>query len=186
MPQLTLPQDLRSFVVLYVDDDAPNLSAFRAAFRKFCTILTAHSMQEGVAILESQPIDLLITDQKMPHGTGIDLLRQTVDIYPDLKRCLITAYGSHALIKEAINAGQIDWYLEKPWVDAEVLAIIRKAFTEAMLRENHRQLVNQLTRQLHEAHQLLLHLRSQFPSPLPKEVESTLEQMGNRLRRTTP
>lgn len=175
-------EDLRSFVVLYVDDDSPNLIAFRAAFRKYCTIITCRSMLEGIAILESQPIDLLITDQKMPEGTGIELLRQTVGIYPDLKRCLITAYGTHALIKEAINSGQIDWYLEKPWVDVEVLAIIRKAYTDTQLREHQRQLVNQLSRQLHESHQLLLNLRLQLPNSLAEPVERTLEELALKLR----
>lgn len=182
MHQQPDPADLRSFVVLYVDDDTPNLTAFKAAFRKYCTVITCRSMQEGAAILESQPIDLLITDQKMPQGTGIDLLRQTVGIYPDLKRCLITAYGTHALIKEAINAGQIDWYLEKPWVDAEVLAIIRKAYTDSQLREHQRQLVNQLSRQLHESHQLLLHLRQHLAMPLSPPVQRTLDELNHKLR----
>jgi response regulator RpfG family c-di-GMP phosphodiesterase len=174
--------DLQSFVVLYVDDDTPNLTAFKAAFRKYCTIITSRSMQEGVAILESQPVDLLITDQKMPEGTGIDLLRQTVGIYPDLKRCLITAYGTHALIKEAINAGQIDFYLEKPWVDAEVLAVIRKAYTDSLLKEHQRQLVNQLSRQLHESQQLLLFLRNQLSSPIPESAQRTLDELSQKLR----
>jgi len=157
-----LEMSLNNFVVLYVDDEPSNLFAFRAAFRKHVTVLTAASMKEGLIVLDDQPVDLLITDQIMPEGTGLELLQRTLTEFPDLQRALITAYGHLELVKQALNDGKIHWYLEKPWNEQELLGVIRSAYTEITDRDYRREQINALTLQMFQSKQrvkgLLEHL----------------------------
>ena len=62
------------FSVLFVDDEEYNLIAFRATFRKDYTIFTAKSGKEALKILRNENIGLIITDQRMPEMTGVELL----------------------------------------------------------------------------------------------------------------
>jgi hypothetical protein len=62
------------------------------------------------------------------------------------------------------------------------LAVIRKAYTDSLLKEHQRQLVNQLSRQLHESQQLLLFLRNQLSSPIPESAQRTLDELSQKLR----
>lgn len=153
---------LQEFVVLYVDDEPANLFAFRAAFRKHVKVLTAASMNEGLMVLADQPVDLLITDQIMPEGSGLEFLQRTLRDFPDLQRILITAYGHLDLVRQALNDGKIHWYLEKPWDEDQLLGIIRQAFAEITDRDHRREQINALARQLFQSRQrvasLLEHL----------------------------
>jgi len=149
---------LQEFVVLYVDDEPSNLFAFRAAFRKHVTVLTAASMKEGLMVLDDHPVDLLITDQIMPQGTGLEFLQRTLEHYPDLQRALITAYWHLDLVKQALNEGKIHWYLEKPWNEDLLLGVIRSAYTDIAEREFRRNQINTLARQLFESRQRVVGL----------------------------
>lgn len=60
--------------ILYVDDEEHNLTALKAAFRRHYIVHIAHSAREGIEILKNQPIDLVITDQRMPEMTGVQFL----------------------------------------------------------------------------------------------------------------
>ena len=146
---------LKDFVVLYVDDEPANLFAFRAAFRQHVTVLTAASMREGLMVLSDSPVDLLITDQIMPEGTGLEFLQRTLQEFPDLQRALITAYGHLDLVRQALNEGKIHWYLEKPWNEAQLLGVMRTAYTEATDRDHRREQINRLARQLFHSRQRL-------------------------------
>ncbi len=64
--------------ILYVDDEEQNLISFKAAFRRYHNIFTANSGREGMEILLSEPIHLIITDQRMPEMTGIQFLEKVI------------------------------------------------------------------------------------------------------------
>ncbi|MFZ6008872.1 MAG: response regulator, partial [Bacteroidota bacterium] len=69
--------------VLYVDDEDNNLFLFKTTFRKYYEIYTANSAEQGVDILRTQNIKLIITDQRMPGTSGIEFLQKTIEEYPD-------------------------------------------------------------------------------------------------------
>ncbi|MES2679924.1 MAG: response regulator [Bacteroidota bacterium] len=114
--------------VLYVDDEENNLSAFRAAFRRYFTIFTANSAIEARKILENSTIHVLISDQKMPGTPGVELLGQALQKYPDQARILLTAYSDFEVLKQAVNDGYIYKFLAKPWNDDEMKRIISEAY----------------------------------------------------------
>ena len=61
--------------VLYIDDELVNLMAFKASFRRKFEVYTAKSADDGVEILKQHPIEVLISDQRMPHKTGTDFFK---------------------------------------------------------------------------------------------------------------
>ena len=101
--------------VLYVDDEEQNLVSFRANFRKEYDVYTAISADEALNLLKETHIPIIISDQRMPHTTGVDFLEKTVKLYPDCIRLLITAQSDIEIVIEAINRGQVSKYIQKPW-----------------------------------------------------------------------
>lgn len=106
--------------VLYVDDEPSNLLSFRTIFRRHFSVYTASSGKEGLEIIRKHPIQLIISDQRMPEMTGSELLKHVADLCPDIIRILMTGYSDNEAIIEAINHGKIHKYLTKPW-DAKKL-----------------------------------------------------------------
>ncbi|MES2567704.1 MAG: hybrid sensor histidine kinase/response regulator [Bacteroidota bacterium] len=101
--------------VLYVDDEENNLVAFRANFRKIYDVYTADSAKKALEILKETHIQILISDQRMPDITGVEFLEQTVELYPESIRLLITGQADIEVVIEAINRGQVSKYIQKPW-----------------------------------------------------------------------
>src|ERR1700756_4863167 len=108
--------------ILYVDDEENNLNSFRAYFRKQYEVFTALSAKAAFEVLEKNEIHIIISDQRMPQTTGVEFLEKTIEKYPDSMRLLITAYSDLDLVIEAINRGQINKFIQKPW-DWEKLSL---------------------------------------------------------------
>ncbi|NLX14511.1 MAG: sigma-54-dependent Fis family transcriptional regulator [Phycisphaerales bacterium] len=120
---------------ILVVDDVPNtievlqrnLSA--AGFAVF----TASSVPEAIQIVESTPIDLVITDWKMPKVSGIDLVRHVRANHRDTEVIMVTGYPSIAGAVEAVKTGAEE-YLAKPFTDEELLAAVRRALEKLRMR----------------------------------------------------
>ena len=108
--------------ILYVDDEENNLISFRANFRKEYEVYTALSASAAFSVLEKNDVQIIISDQRMPNTTGVEFLEQTLKLYPDCIRLLITAYADIDSVIEAINRGQVSKYIQKPW-DFDKLAL---------------------------------------------------------------
>jgi signal transduction histidine kinase len=101
--------------VLYVDDDAPNLIVFEAACAGEFEVMTAESGAAALEIMRRQEVAILLTDQRMPGTTGVELAATVRDEFPETIRLLITAYADLDSAIDAINWGQVHKYLRKPW-----------------------------------------------------------------------
>ena len=132
--------------VLYVDDEANNLTAFKANFRRDFKVFTALSAKEGLDILRNNDIEIILTDQRMPEMTGVEFLELVIKEFPDPIRILITGYADIEAVIDAINKGQVYKYITKPWNDHELKMNIEKAFEVYQLREENKQLVKSLLR----------------------------------------
>src|SRR5437867_1161808 len=106
--------------ILIVDDEAANLRTLERLFRKDYSVLTAQSGAEALALLAEHNVALLVTDQRMPGMTGIELLQQTVPLRPHMVRMLLTGYTDVSTLIEAINCGQVYKYVTKPWNNDEL------------------------------------------------------------------
>jgi len=97
-------------------------------------------------LLEKTSAQVVISDQRMPEMSGVDLLSQVRERWPDVVRMMLTGYTEIDVAVEAINRGEIYRLITKPWNDDELRATIRQAFDHADLKAEIRRL-NQITRE---------------------------------------
>src|SRR5205807_5932908 len=82
---------------------------------------------EGLAALATEPVEVVMTDQRMPGMSGIELLHRARDARPDVVRLLFTGYSDIHAVIDAINKGNVYRYISKPWHPDELMAVIRDA-----------------------------------------------------------
>jgi len=120
-------------VLLLVDDEARILSALRRTLRREgYEILTAESVAEGLRILASHKVDLVLTDQKMPGLSGLEFLAQVAVRYPDVARLVITGWPEE-IPPEQIDRLGIRALIPKPWDDKQLRAALRENCSPASL-----------------------------------------------------
>jgi response regulator RpfG family c-di-GMP phosphodiesterase len=147
------PQD--KIRVLYVDDEENNLQAFKATFRRVYEIYLAQSANEARKILQDHDVQIIITDQRMPDETGVDLLASIIPSNPDPIRILLTGYTDIQAVIDAINKGQVYHYLTKPWEEEYMKNVISNAFEVYSLRRENRQLTQDLMKKNKELKEML-------------------------------
>lgn len=121
--------------VLCVDDEPNILSSLKRLFRPLgYTVLTADSGAAGLALLDSAgPVDLVISDMRMPEMDGARFLELVRERWPDTVRLLLTGYSDVTSILAAINRGEIYRYITKPWDDNDILLVVRHALERRAL-----------------------------------------------------
>lgn len=111
-------------VILAVDDEPEVVQAvqrdLRARYAADYRVVWASGGQEAIdtlrtLALQGTPVALMLVDQRMPTVTGIDVLRETLEIHPSSKRALLTAYADTEAAIRAINDVGLDHYIMKPW-----------------------------------------------------------------------
>ncbi|MCB1227250.1 MAG: hybrid sensor histidine kinase/response regulator [Verrucomicrobiales bacterium] len=117
------------FAVLYVDDEVKALRYFRESFDDEFVIHTAANAWDGYQLLvEHGPrIGVLITDQRMPGESGVELMEKARQLNPNIARILVTAYAEYQTAVDAVNAGHAFRYLHKPWDPEDLRATISHA-----------------------------------------------------------
>jgi signal transduction histidine kinase len=113
--------------VLYVDDDEANLFVFEAACVSDFDVKTAAGAEIALEIMQHNEVAVLLTDQRMPGTTGVELAAATRERFPDTIRMLVTAYADLDSAIDAINWGQVHRYLRKPWDIRELRATLNEA-----------------------------------------------------------
>lgn len=138
--------------VLLVDDEESITNSLRRLLRSQpYDILVADSGAKALELLEQRPIDVVVSDARMPNMDGATLLAHIHRRYPSTLRILLTGYADMTMIAKAINEGQIHRYVSKPWNDEDMLATLRQALAhhhseherkrlEALAREQNEQL----------------------------------------------
>jgi DNA-binding NtrC family response regulator len=113
--------------ILLVDDEPEILFSLRGLLRKEFELYTAESGAEALEILRQHPVHVIMTDQRMPQMTGVELLRRARGDCPEAIRMIFTGYADIKAVIDAINQGQIYRYLTKPWDPDELLAVLHEA-----------------------------------------------------------
>jgi len=114
-------------VVLLVDDEPRILSALRRALRREgWELLLAESSREALALVDAHPVDLVLSDHKMPGMTGLELLARVAERRPEAARLLITGW-TEAVAEDELRRVGVRAILNKPWEDAELKDTLRAA-----------------------------------------------------------
>ena len=115
--------------MLLVDDEENVLRALSRVLRRDgYTIHTATSAAEGMDILATQRIQVIMSDQRMPGMSGVEFLSRVKEMYPDTVRIILSGYTDLATVTDAINRGAIYKFLTKPWNDDEIRQQVQEAF----------------------------------------------------------
>jgi len=164
---------MEKFPILYVDDEEHNLISFAATFRKEYKIHTATNGNDAIEIMRENNIKLVITDQRMPEMTGIQLLEKISPEFPDSVRMILTGFSDIEVIIEAINNGRVFRYITKPWDENELRMTIENARQLFDLKSSNRSLMAELQQKVEEQDQTL----KLFVKYVPEQVvKRTLEK----------
>ena len=119
----------KKYKVLYVDDEEINLRLFIASYRRDFEIITCDSAKEALKILETEKVDVVLTDQRMPEMTGVELLAEIDKKFPDIppNRLMVSGYSRNEDIEKAFNEYKLYKFIRKPWSYEMLRSIIFKS-----------------------------------------------------------
>ncbi|HBI44645.1 MAG TPA: hypothetical protein DDY78_17610 [Planctomycetales bacterium] len=155
--------------LLVVDDEHYILTTLAHLLGADFSVLTANSAEAAKELFDRQPIDIILSDQKMPRTTGVQLLEWVRQNHPNTVRLLMTGFVELEDAIAAINRGHVYHYLLKPWRVEELRQVLRHAAEKFTLERSGEDLLEQLrqlnrdlekrvterTRELQEANHLL-------------------------------
>ena len=122
--------------LLFVDDERRVLTSMRAMFRRDYDVMLADSGQEALEILQTRDdIHVVVSDQRMPEMTGVELLSTIKEDYPSCMRILLTGYADLGAVEASINESEVFRYLMKPCPTEELKDAIRLAVQAARVSE---------------------------------------------------
>jgi signal transduction histidine kinase len=113
--------------ILYVDDERSNLLIFEASFEDDFNIHLCSSAGEALELLDKTPIPVVVSDQRMPSMTGVEMFRIIRRKYPHIQRVILSGYSEPEAVIQAINEGQVFQYVHKPWKRVDLLSVLLRA-----------------------------------------------------------
>jgi len=116
-----------TYKLLIVDDEQPNLRLLERLFASEYDCYIASSAAAAIKVLEQHDIAIIISDQRMPVMSGIELLKATAKLRPHMVRILLTGYTDVEALVEAINCGLVYMYFTKPWNNDDVKLKVSRA-----------------------------------------------------------
>jgi len=137
--------DYRKFAILFVDDEEQALKYFAKAFEKDFRVLTAGSVADAQVILDrdGDEVGVVITDQRMPGKTGVDLLGYLRLNLPNVVRILTTAYSDIDSAIDAVNSGSLYKYIVKPWNLRDLRGVLLRAMEFYLVQRERNMLLRQ-------------------------------------------
>ena len=177
MEEPSAPLPAHRPTVLLVDDEESILNSLRRLLRgQPYDLLLATSGAQALEILAQQPVNLVMSDARMPGMDGASLLAHVRERFPATARIMLTGYADPAAIIKAINDGQIHRYISKPWNDEELLLILRQSL-EHQHSEQERQRLERLTRVQNDQLKLLNSTLEKHVAARTAELQQTADML---------
>ncbi|MBE0631924.1 MAG: response regulator, partial [Burkholderia vietnamiensis] len=152
--------------MLVVDDELRAQETIRRVLDEEFEVLTASSADEARAILQQQPVAVILCDQRMPGRTGVEFLSEVRETWPDTVRIIVSGYTDSEDIVAGINQAGIHRFVLKPWMPDHLLHTVRQAAEAQSLQQ--------------DMHRLDLELRNSVPL-LRQRSHEKLAQVQNTL-----
>jgi diguanylate cyclase (GGDEF)-like protein len=164
--------------LLVVDDEPYILATLAALLNTEFEVVTADSAEAGMQILQQRDIDIVLSDQRMPRMSGVQLLEWAREHAPKTVRLLMTGFAELEEAVEAINRSGVFRYLFKPWRTEDLLETLRSAARTFLLERSHEQLLQEL-----QQAKLDLERRVQERTVELEEANHELEQKNKMLEK---
>lgn len=116
--------------LLIIDDEPHVCDSVHDLLRREFRVLKANSAEEGYRIMQEEEVHIVMSDQRMPQITGVELLTKVKARHPQAIRMLFTGFADLESIIAAINQGHIYQFMKKPWQPEELIAAVRQAAVE--------------------------------------------------------
>lgn len=113
--------------LLFVDDESRILLSLKAIFRADYEVTTAEGGAAALEALKKQRFEVVVSDQRMPGITGVEVLRAAKELQPQAIRMLLTGYSDLNAIIASINEGEIFRFIPKPWINGELRSTVATA-----------------------------------------------------------
>jgi response regulator RpfG family c-di-GMP phosphodiesterase len=156
--------------ILLVDDEPAVLSSLKRLLRVLkCKIITTVSPIEALELLKNEPVDIVISDMRMPEMGGECFLEKVAALYPETERIVISGYSDAQATIDAINRGKVSRFMLKPWEDEDVLKMVKKGFELAILKQDNQRLTAETQEKNRELEEL--------NSSLDAKVQARTEQL---------
>lgn len=136
--------DLRRYRILAVDDEPENLQVLRFQFRDDFDLALAQGPQEALKKLSQEDFAVILTDQRMPQKTGLELLHEVRRQKPRTVGVIVSAYSDLEVILEALNSGAVYRYILKPWKREELYSVLKGAIERYAIAEENNRLISRL------------------------------------------
>ena len=177
-----MAEDRKKHPVLLVDDEPDMLFSLKGLLRLEFELYTAESAREGLQILAEHPIHVVMTDQRMPEMTGVEMLGKVRTLYPHAIRIVFTGYADIKAVVDAINKGGLYRYITKPWDPDELIEVLHAASARYDEIVERNQLMIDLRNHLAKAR------AAEFggPSELRAEGGRLFDRLDKLIQRGTP
>ena len=121
-----LPEDekIRKLGLLVVDDESEIVESLSEVFSSFFEIYHSTSAAQALEMFKEHAPKIVLSDQRMPEMTGIELMRKIKEINPSTRRVLITGYSDINVVVDALNDGLLWKYVAKPWNHEELRKLV--------------------------------------------------------------
>ena len=123
--------------ILVVDDEPHSVAAMRMALEDDFHVLEAQDATQAWRLMEEHWVQVVISDQRMPGKTGIELLTEVRDRWPDTVRIIVTGYTETNDMIQAINEAGIYQFITKPWHPDQLLMAVKNAARLFELARDH-------------------------------------------------
>lgn len=162
--------------ILCVDDEADNVDALERLFRRKYRVFKSTSPTEALELIKRNKVTVIISDQRMPNLTGVELLAESIPYHPNAIRILLTGYTDIDSVVAAINSGHIYRYVTKPWDPVDLANAVDKAVERYEIGEELVEKNLALQKALDEL-QTLDQAKSQFMILVNHELKTPLTSM---------
>ena len=169
--------------ILLVDDEPEILFSLKGLLRREFELHTAESGREALEILKEHPIHVVMTDQRMPEMTGVQLMQQVSDRHPEAIRIVFTGYADIKAVIDAINSGGLYRYITKPWDPDELIAVLHEAADKYDEVVEHERLLADLAQHVRQGQELADGLQAEGSSIDLAAFAETARQLTQRLDR---
>jgi two-component system repressor protein LuxO len=118
-------------IVVIVDDEVEILNSLKRVIRKFdCDLHLFDQPKEALAFIKDNEIAVICSDQRMPKVSGIELLKETMSLWPKSQRIMLSAYQDFDNISQGFNDGTIQRFIAKPWNNKELTIVFSQLLSE--------------------------------------------------------